>query len=124
MFYSSYRGRLNRVMSCILVTIGITALACGCAAKRNPQNTATGDATTHADAMHADATAHGVRLFAAPKQSGAELWSANCNRCHNAAPSSAFSAAEWDLIVHHMRLRANLTGQEARAIAEFMKSGS
>ena len=65
-----------------------------------------------------------VKLFEAPKQSGSALWAANCNRCHNAAPPTAFSPPEWDMIVHHMRLRANLTGQEARAIADFLKAGS
>jgi len=65
-----------------------------------------------------------VKLFAAPKQSGSALWVANCNRCHNAAPPTAFTPTEWDMIVHHMRLRANLTGQEARAIADFLKAGS
>ena len=62
--------------------------------------------------------------FAEPQRSGAELWSANCNRCHNAPSPKAFSAAEWDLIVHHMRLRANLTGREAVSIAEFLKEGN
>jgi len=65
-----------------------------------------------------------VKLFETPKQSGPALWAANCNRCHNALPPTAFTPPEWDLIVHHMRLRADLTGQEARAIADFLKSGS
>jgi len=63
-----------------------------------------------------------VKLFATPKQSGSALWTVNCNRCHNAPPPTTFTPPEWDMIVHHMRLRANLTGQEARAIAEFLKS--
>jgi hypothetical protein len=33
-----------------------------------------------------------------------------------------YSDAQWDVIVHHMRLRANITGQEQRAILEFLKS--
>ena len=33
-----------------------------------------------------------------------------------------YSNAQWDVIVHHMRVRANITGQEQRAIAEFLKS--
>ena len=45
-----------------------------------------------------------VVFFAAPKQSGAALWSANCNRCHNAVGPSAFRPDEWDLILNHMRL--------------------
>jgi cytochrome c5 len=54
--------------------------------------------------------------------SGEELWSMNCRRCHNLQPSTMYSNAQWDVIVHHMRVRANLTGADARAIAEFLKS--
>ena len=62
-----------------------------------------------------------VAFFTAPKQSGAALWAANCNRCHNAVGPSTFRPDEWDLVLNHMRLRANLTGQEVRAIAEYLK---
>ena len=54
--------------------------------------------------------------------SGEELWSNNCVRCHNIRPPTMYSDAQWDVIVHHMRLRANITGQEQRAIVEFLKS--
>jgi hypothetical protein len=54
--------------------------------------------------------------------SGEELWSNNCMRCHNIRPPTMYSDSQWDVIVHHMRLRANITGQEQRAIVEFLKS--
>jgi hypothetical protein len=54
--------------------------------------------------------------------SGEELWSNNCLRCHNIRPPTMYSDVQWDVIVHHMRLRANITGQEQRAIVEFLKS--
>jgi hypothetical protein len=53
---------------------------------------------------------------------GQELWSNNCLRCHNIRPPTMYSNAQWDVIVHHMRVRANITGQEQRAIVEFLKS--
>jgi hypothetical protein len=53
---------------------------------------------------------------------GEELWSNNCVRCHNIRPPTMYGNAQWDVIVHHMRLRANITGQEQRAIVEFLKS--
>ena len=53
---------------------------------------------------------------------GEELWSNNCLRCHNIRPPTMYSDAQWDVIVHHMRIRANITGQEQRAIVEFLKS--
>jgi cytochrome c5 len=55
-------------------------------------------------------------------KSGTQLWSENCTRCHNARPSNEYSAQHWDIIVHHMRLRANLTGEEQRKIVEFLQS--
>jgi cytochrome c5 len=55
--------------------------------------------------------------------SGQELWSMNCQRCHNMRSPAMYSDAQWDVIVHHMRVRANITGAEQRAIADFLKSG-
>jgi cytochrome c5 len=55
--------------------------------------------------------------------SGQELWSMNCQRCHNMRSPAMYSDAQWEVIVHHMRVRANITGVDARAIAEFLKSG-
>jgi cytochrome c5 len=56
--------------------------------------------------------------------SGQELWSNNCQRCHNMRSPAMYTDAQWDVIVHHMRVRANITGAEQRAIADFLKSGS
>lgn len=56
--------------------------------------------------------------------SGQELWSMNCQRCHNMRPPNLYNATQWQVIVHHMRIRGNITGADARAIAEFLKSGS
>jgi nitrate/TMAO reductase-like tetraheme cytochrome c subunit len=54
--------------------------------------------------------------------SGQELWSMNCQRCHNMRSPAMYSDTQWEVIVHHMRVRANITGVDARAIAEFLKS--
>jgi len=53
---------------------------------------------------------------------GEQIWSNNCRRCHNIQPATMYSDAQWDVIVHHMRVRANLTGADQRAIVEFLKS--
>ncbi len=52
---------------------------------------------------------------------GARLWSDNCTRCHNMRPPEQFGAMQWDVIVHHMRVRGNITGGDARAIVAFLK---
>jgi hypothetical protein len=56
-----------------------------------------------------------------PVKSGVQLWADNCMRCHNGRPPEEFSAAQWETIVHHMRLRADLTGEEEREIVKFLQ---
>ena len=60
----------------------------------------------------------------AAEKSGAQLWTDNCMRCHNLRGPETYSAMQWEVAMHHMRLRANLTGQETRKITEFLKSAS
>ena len=52
---------------------------------------------------------------------GVELWTQNCNRCHNFRPATQFSDREWETIMTHMQVRANLTATEAQKIKEFLK---
>jgi mono/diheme cytochrome c family protein len=51
---------------------------------------------------------------------GAEVWAQNCARCHNPRPLNQFSSTQWDLIAHHMRVRANLTAEEYRTIRAYL----
>lgn len=53
---------------------------------------------------------------------GARLWSPYCGACHNARPPAERSPAEWDTIMMHMRVRANLPAQDSRAVLEFLKA--
>lgn len=55
---------------------------------------------------------------------GALAWAQNCMRCHNLRRPRERSDREWDLIVHHMRVRAGLTAQEHRLIREFLQSAN
>ena len=55
---------------------------------------------------------------------GAQLWTENCIRCHNIRSPSTYSDAEWDVAMHHMRIRANLTAEEHKKILEFLKSAN
>jgi hypothetical protein len=82
-------------------------------------STAASTATTR-PAATADAPS-GTR---AARESGAQLWAENCMRCHNLRSPETYSSAQWEVAVHHMRLRANLTGEEAQKITAFLKSAS
>ncbi len=54
--------------------------------------------------------------------SGVELWAANCGRCHNLRDPASYNSAQWDVAVHHMRFRAQLTGQQEKAIKDYLAS--
>lgn len=56
-------------------------------------------------------------------KSGTQLWSENCQRCHNTPPSSAFTNIQWEIVNSHMRQRAMLTEDEFKKITEFMQQG-
>ena len=52
----------------------------------------------------------------------AQLWAENCPRCHNARPATFYSLREWEVAMHHMRVRCPLTAEEHRKIMEFFKA--
>lgn len=58
------------------------------------------------------------------EKSGSQLWGETCIRCHNAPSASEYSPAQWDVIVFHMKLRANLTDDETNKILIFFKSSN
>src|SRR5687767_7174306 len=52
----------------------------------------------------------------------AQLWAENCPRCHNARPATFYTLREWDVAMHHMRVRCALTAEEHRKVMEFFKA--
>jgi cytochrome c5 len=56
--------------------------------------------------------------------SGAELWTMNCSRCHTIRSPGEFTAAQWQTILTHMRVRANLPAAQAREIQKFLQAGA
>ena len=59
---------------------------------------------------------------AAPKKlTGAELYAINCNRCHPERYPTEFNSAQWQTIMIHMRVRANLPAKQAKEILKYLK---
>jgi mono/diheme cytochrome c family protein len=56
--------------------------------------------------------------------SGAELWTLNCSRCHMVRSPGEFTAAQWQTILMHMRVRANLPAAQARELQKFLQAGA
>ena len=53
---------------------------------------------------------------------GMDAWGHYCSNCHNAPPASERAPHEWDTVLMHMRVRANLPAHTASAILEYMKA--
>ena len=71
------------------------------------------------------ATGNGPGKDAAQKgalvgQSGAQLWAQACGHCHHIRSPSSYSDAQWDVVMLHMRVRANLTAEEHKQILAFL----
>ena len=64
------------------------------------------------------------RNNASKSPTGVQLWAQNCGHCHNVRSPDSYSATQWDVAMLHMRVRANLTAQEHKAILEFLQSAN
>ncbi len=71
-------------------------------------------------AVHAAAEQQDAASFSR----GAKSWAQNCARCHNMRDAKEFRDDQWKIIVSHMRVRAGLTGQEARDILLFLQKNN
>lgn len=55
---------------------------------------------------------------------GAKTWADNCARCHNMRDPRELRDDQWRAVVTHMRLRAGLTGEQARDILLFLQESN
>ena len=58
------------------------------------------------------------------KFSGADLYAMHCNRCHPERYATERTAAQWKTIMLHMRVRANLPAEQAKAILKYLQEDS
>lgn len=59
---------------------------------------------------------------ATPSKGAAQLWAETCSRCHNLRDPATYNDDQWTVAMHHMRVRAQLTGEEERTILRFLKT--
>jgi|GEM_PF-1457106 cytochrome c5 len=82
-------------------------------------------ATTTASAKKAVALPWPLTIHDPAKhQTGAELWAKNCMRCHELRSPAQYRPGEWSVIIDYMRLKAGLTGEQAKKIERFLKESS
>lgn len=55
---------------------------------------------------------------------GASLWANTCQRCHNMRDPGELDDKQWKTAVTHMRIRAGLTGQDARDVLAFLQQSN
>ena len=55
---------------------------------------------------------------------GSKAWADNCTRCHNMRSPTDLRDDQWVTTMFHMRVRAGLTGQEARDILTFLQGSN
>jgi hypothetical protein len=58
------------------------------------------------------------------KLTGAELYAINCNRCHPERYPTEFTSGQWETLITHMRVRANLPAKQAREILKYLEAGA
>jgi cytochrome c5 len=68
------------------------------------------------------AVAPAAEVAAVPAKSGVQIWAETCNRCHNLRDPAWRTADQREVALHHMRLRVPLTGEDQRAILEFLRA--
>jgi cytochrome c5 len=104
------------------LTAGPCLLACaviGCQSATGSQpNPAPASANTTPAMLSADDT----QPNAPPAKGRAQIWAETCNRCHNTRSPDSYSGKEWAVVMTHMRVRGYLTGEDQRAIQEFLQS--
>jgi hypothetical protein len=110
----SYRNAYKYIIAgSILFLIGLILLGCN----GNKPSQADGKTGTN---MKTDA----APVTAESSKGSAQLWAENCGRCHNIRTPTSYSDNEWQVAMHHMRVRGYLTGEEQRRILEFLKASN
>ena len=112
------KGCLRRRVLGPMAVLGLScaAVVFGMACQSVRKIPATGPAAQGADLN--------LALLPIKERGGAQLWGDNCARCHNSRPPSEFSDDQWEVITHHMRVRANLTAYEHDMILKFLQSAN
>jgi hypothetical protein len=97
----------------IAVACLFAALA-GCGANPDDRATTSNPSTSVVRAASEPAKARGRT----------QMWTENCIRCHNARSPGYYSDREWQVAMHHMRVRCSITKEEYESILSFLQSAN
>jgi hypothetical protein len=83
------------------------------------------DAPSQTNAVAAKASSPDTNSVVAKTQlTGAELYSIQCNRCHQERYPTERTGAQWKTIMLHMQVRANIPVSQARLILQYLQENS
>ena len=110
----------KRTLRCLMLVglaaaVATLAVAAGCTTATKAQPAATSDPA-------AGAPAPAVAAAEPPAKSGSQMWAETCGQCHNIRDPGSYNAAQWQVAVHHMRLRVPLTGEQEAEITKFLSA--
>ena len=103
---------LRRAFAAACLVAGWASLA-GCGANRSDDAVILSNPTTSL-----------TETQAGPLRGRTQMWTENCIRCHNARAPGYYSDREWNVAMHHMRVRCSITKKEYDAILKFLQSAN
>ena len=65
-----------------------------------------------------------IKQSSESSKGSSQLWSENCGRCHNMRTPTSYSDEQWEVAMHHMRVRADLTAIEHHKILEYLQASN
>ena len=109
-----------KALPCMMLAVVLMGVLAGRPAGAQPPTD-----TSSTKSAAAQATAPVTGQAPVKKQlTGAELYSIHCNRCHAERYPTERTGAQWKTILLHMQVRANIPGQQARLILQYLQENS
>jgi hypothetical protein len=112
-------------VAAIVMIGGLASTICYADPASDAQSSKTNSApaSTNSVAVKAPAPEAAPPVFK-PLLTGAELYSMHCNRCHPERYPTERTGAQWKTIMLHMQVRANIPGNQARLILQYLQDNS
>jgi hypothetical protein len=99
------------IAGCFVLAAGLILAGCNSSKATHDEKAAGGAAKT-------------VAATPESEKGSAQTWSETCSSCHNLRSPTSYSQNEWQVAMHHMRVRGNLTGEEQRKILTFLQASN
>jgi len=103
----------------ILLLVGFVILALG-----TPIPMAGASEDNNDEAQQEEATKTEPAETEASALDGGKVYAWNCGACHSERYPKERTDSEWEVIITHMRVRANLTADQAKAVLRYLQENN